>query len=535
MVAWIKKAFASESTIRSATILLVVTLILSNILGMLRDHFLAGRISTYQLDTYYAAFKIPDLLFNVLILGSISSVFIPIFTEKISRKEDKRAFELASNILSAGLFFTILAAVILYFLLPSLIPLLVPRFSADRMQQTINLSRVLMLTPILFSISYTFSSILNSRKRFLAYSLAPLFYNLAIIFGTVFLSDRFGIVGVAWSVVVGAGLHFLVQLPSVRSLGFYFRPSAFWKDKDIKRIFYLMVPRSIGLGTNQITLLAFTTIASALAAGSIAVYTFADNIQTMPVVVFGTSLATVLFPTLSEQAALKDKENFLSYFTQALRAIIYTMLPTSVFMYLFSNQIIRLILGSGKFNILDTSRASNALAAFAFAILFESVLALIVRSFFAQKNTRIPMYASIVAMILSIGSGYLFSRSLGVAGLALGIALGNFLNVTYLLYFFNKKFIPLRLNTLSTFVFKVIFASAVAGLVSFISLKLTGDILNLRRFWGVFGQFTISGILGIGVYILLSVWLKMNELKFVFGKLTNRFHMTRGETLENIE
>ncbi len=518
-----KKIFSDQSTIKRATALLIITLIVSNVLGMLRDHFLASRVSTYSLDVYYAAFKIPDLIFNVLVLGAISSVFIPIFTEKVAHQKEGRAREITNRLMTASLVFTGLFAVILYFTLPWLIPLLVPRFSADRLAQTVKIARIISLTPILFSLSYITSGVLNSYRRFLAYSMAPLVYNLAIIFGTLLLVNRFDIVGVAWAVVAGAFLHFLVQIPSILQTGFKYRLEKFWHDKDLFRIVRLMIPRSIGLGTSQITTLAFTAIASALAAGSIAVFTFADNIQTMPVVVFGTSLATVLFPTLSAEIAENNKENFAGYFTRALKAIIYIMLPTSVVFYLLSNQIVRLILGSGKFSLFDTSRAGQTLAAFCFGLVFEAVLALIVKAFFAQKNTRLPMYAGLLAMFSAIAFGYLLSRFFGVPGLALGLAAGNLISVVYLMYYLNKRFVKVDFGDLSKFVAKSLVSAAATGLITFLLIKITFYFVDLRHYFGILTQTLVSALGGIIGFCIVSKWLGVEEYDSIVKNIFVRF------------
>lgn len=524
-----QKALHSENSISGATAILVVTLILSNILGMLRDHFLAGKIATYHLDIYYAAFKIPDLLFNVLILGAVSSVFIPILTEKISHNLQDEAKEIAQKVMTAALFFTIVSATILFLLMPYLIPLLVPKFGLDRLAMTIKVARILMLTPVFFSISYTISGVLNSYKRFLAYSLAPLVYNFTIIIGVLLFSDRFSVVGVAWAVAAGSVLHALVQYPSAKRAGFSFKLKNFWGDRQIRNIFRLMIPRSIGLGMNQITLFAFTAISSALAAGSIAIYTFADNIQTVPVVVFGTSVVTALFPTLAEQAAREDRAQFYEYFIRAFRAIIYIMLPVSLLIYLLSNQIVRLILGSGKFTLFDTSRASATLAAFALAITFEALLGLLIRSFFAWKNTRLPMFASIISTIFSIILGFIFSRGeLGVAGLALGLALGNLISVIYLFYLFDRKIIKVDLSTIKSFIFRIIISTALAGSACYLSKIYLDIILNLRTFVGVFLEAAISGGIGIITYFIITKYLKVSELSFLSQKILNKFKINGG-------
>jgi len=539
MVAWIKNAFSKESSIKGATFLLMMTLVISNLMGVIRDHFLAGRISTYYLDIYYAGFKVPDLVFNLLILGAVSSVFIPIFTEKISQKNQKRAFEIANRLLTAGLVFTILSAIVFYFLIPLIIPILVPKFSLDRIEMTIKLSRILMLTPIFFSLSYTTSGILNSYHRFFAYSLAPLFYNLAIILGVIFLSDRFGIFGVAWAVVFGAMLHFLIQIPTLTKIGFRFRLSAFHRDPELKRILYLMIPRSVGLGTNQLTLFAFTAISSALAAGSIAVFTFADNIQTMPVVVFGTSLATVLFPTLSIKAADNNKEDFLKYFYRAVKAILYMMTPLAVFFLIFSQSVVKIILDNGQFSAFDSVRASETLAVFCLAIVFESILTIIVRAFFAQKNTKIPMYASVFSMIIAIFSGYLFSRHLGVPGLALGIAMSNFFSVVFLFYFFHKKFIRIDFSNLFSFFGRIIIASIFSGYIIFFIRKIFSSFSPVTGLLFSIIEITIAFVIFGLTYIGVSRILKVDEFSLVLKNLLKKFSrqnkFDQGENGSNLE
>jgi putative peptidoglycan lipid II flippase len=404
---------------------------------------------------------------------------------------------------------------------------------------TVKLSRILMLTPIFFSLSYTVSGILNSYHRFFAYSLAPLFYNLAIILGVILLSERFGVYGVAWAVVFGAILHFLIQVPTLIKVGFRFRLSAFHRDPELKRILYLMIPRSVGLGTNQLTLFAFTAISSALAAGSIAVFTFADNIQTMPVVVFGTSLATVLFPTLSINAANNNKEDFLKYFYRAIKAILYMMTPLAVFFLIFSRSIVKIILDNGQFSVFDSVRASETLAAFCLAIVFESILTIIVRAFFAQKNTKIPMYASFISMIIAIFSGYLFSRHLGVPGLALGIALSNFFSVVFLFYFFHKKFISIDFLNLFSFFGRIIVASVSSGYIIFFVRKFTNSFLPTTSFLFMLTEIIIAFVIFGLIYIQISRILKVDELSLVFKKLLEKLNrqsrFDQGESGSNLE
>jgi len=302
--------FTKENSVRGASIILMITLALSNILGLFCDRFLAKNISTFNLDIYYASFRIPDLVFNFLILGAITSAFIPIFSDYITSKNLKEGYRLTNTLINMAALFLILCAIILYFLMPFLMPLVVPSFKGYRLEEAIRYSRLLMLTPIFFSCSYILGGVLNSFQRFFAYSLAPLIYNASIIFGAAVLAPRYGTIYIIYSVIGGSVLHLLVQLPSAIKLGFRFQSVLDWRDKSIHKIFKLMVPRTIGMGVNQIMLVVYTAIASSLAVGSISAFSLSNNIQTMPSVVFGTSFATAVFAKLKTKKSQRDKKNF---------------------------------------------------------------------------------------------------------------------------------------------------------------------------------------------------------------------------------
>ena len=220
MVKKITNALNQQNSITGASVILVITLFLSNVLGVFRDHFLTQKIPTEQLSAYYAAFRIPDLIFNILILGAIASAFIPVFTTLLSQKKDKEAWMVASSVINIAIIFLVGLAVILFFLMGYLIPYIVPGFNADYKDLTVKLARIMLLSPIFFGLSYIFGGILNSFKRFLVYSLAPLVYNLTIILGTLIFADKYSVVGVAYAVVAGAFLHLFIQVPPLLKTGF---------------------------------------------------------------------------------------------------------------------------------------------------------------------------------------------------------------------------------------------------------------------------------------------------------------------------
>ncbi|MEI6144656.1 MAG: murein biosynthesis integral membrane protein MurJ [Candidatus Berkelbacteria bacterium] len=510
-----------ENSLIGAAGILIVTTTLSNVLGLLRDHYLARNIATGDLDIYYAAFRIPDLIFNILIFGAISAAFIPVFAAHLAKDEKKEAFKLANSLISLGGAILIVLAIILYFFMPQLSHLIVPDFDSTRLEKTIQLSRILLLTPIFFSVSYFVGGMLNSFKRFIAYSLAPIVYNLSIIIAAIFFAEKFGVVSVAWFVVLGSFLHILVQVPTAVKLGWRFKPLFNYKDSSVRRVFKLMIPRAIGSGANNVMLVVYTAVASSLAIGSIAVFNLANNIQTMPTVVFATSFSTVVFPTLAHRFSAGDDEGYSSYLTRSMRVIIYLLAPSTVIFILLRAQIIRLILGSGKFDWSDTKMAALTLGWFSFSLIAQGLIPLFAKAYYARHNTRIPTYISVVSIFISIAIAFPLARIMGVAGLALAFSIGSYLNALAL-YFWLHRVVPQIFNHEIVWSgLKVIFASLVmAVVVRYLGHYLYG-YFNMDRFFGVLEQAVVTIVVGALVYILITYLLGCEELIWAIKRRVN--------------
>lgn len=497
--------------------ILIVTLALSNVLGVIRDHFLAQKIPTDRLDVYFASFRLPDLIFNVLILGSIAAAFVPVYSMTVREQGQKKATELAQTVISIGLLVVLVCLAILFFLMPYLMKLLVPSFNEYKRIETVTLARWLLLSPVFFTISYFIGGILNSHKRFLAYSIAPLVYNLSIIFAVLIFADRLGVKGVAIGVIAGAFLHMLIQLPAAIKVGFSPAVIFNFKSAGLRKIARLMVPRAIGLGANQILLLAFTGFASAFP-GAIAIYNFADNMQTVPSVIFGTSFATAVFPTLAGLSIAKkeEKEKFEILFTKSLRAILFLIIPSTAALILLRAQVVRLILGYGFFGWSDTKMASATLGFFALSLVAQGLIPLLARSFYALHNTRIPMMASIVGIVISIFFGYFFSRqsgfASGVSGLALGFSIGSWVNFIILAVLLKKKIEPDVLEIVD-FVFKIIILTLIASLVAQFAKDWVGEVYGLERVRYVALQLGLSLLLGAAIYFAGAWALRVKEIK----------------------
>jgi putative peptidoglycan lipid II flippase len=520
----IKNLINKENTVKGATIILIVTLMLSNVLGVLRDHYLAQKIPTSLLDTYYAAFRIPDLVFNVIILGAVSSAFIPVFSRFINHEDNDEASKLASSVFTVGSVIVIVSVILLFLFMPLLTPLLVPSFSPEKQKLTLQLSRLMLLSPIFFGLSYFLGAILNSYKRFFVSSLAPLVYNLSIIIATICFGDKYGTLAVAYGVVVGAFFHMLIQVFPVKNLNLNIRFMWDTSSKSVREVGRLMVPRAIGLGAAQILLFGFTAIASGIGGGAVAIFSLADNIQTLPTVVFGNSLALALFPTLAQAYSRGQKKEFIGYLEKAVVSILFFLIPASIAFILLRIQIVRLVFGSGNFGWSQTTMTAQALGFFSLSLLFSGLTPLFARSFYAINNTRLPMYYSIAGVVVSILLGYVLGNYMGVAGLALAFSVGSFTNFI-LLYFGFRQAMP-EFKSISIFdnVYKIIIATIIMGISIQLTKTMIGTIYDLSRSLEVLVQAGLAIIVG-GVVYLLSTYAmgfrdfgKLNRIIYIFKR-----------------
>lgn len=516
----IYKKLTGQNSIKSATVILIITLFLSNVLGVIRDHYLAQKIPTAMLDIYYAAFRIPDLIFNILILGAITASFIPIFSIFLTKNKLKEAWRIANSFLNIAVLGILVSTIILYFLMPYLIPLLVPKFDIDKQALTTSLSRLLLLSPIFFTFSYTFGSILNSFKRFFIYSLAPLVYNISIILATICWSSSYGIYGITYGVLIGSFLHMLIQLFPLSKIGYHYQFVMDYSNVYVRKIFILMIPRAIGLGANQIMLFIYTAIASSLTAGSIAIFNLADNIQTMPTVVFGISLATAIFPTLAEHINNKKIAEFASHINKSILSISYILIPLSILIIILREPLVRIILGSGFFGWEQTIETYNTLGCFAISLFAQGLIPVLARAFYAMHDTKTPTIISIVSVIIGIICAYILSPIYDVQGLALSFSIASIFNAVVLYIYLRRKIIEVKNyeKKLLTQIGKITLAAMISGVIVFALNKYifsTSILFDLTRFWGVLLEFIFASIIGLLTYYFIAQKMQVNEVEVI--------------------
>lgn len=512
-------------TIASAALILALTSLASRFLGLIRDRLLAGHFGAGDtLDVYYAAFRIPDTIYNLLVLGALSAGFIPVFVSlwKKDDKNNQEAWRFVNSLLNILLIALLVIGVLFFIFTPYLMRLITPGFVGEKFNLTVALTRIMFLSPLLLGLSSIWGGVLQSLKRFLVFSLTPIFYNLGIIFGIVFLVPRYGIFGLAWGVVLGALAHMVIQLPSLISLGFRYRPVLDWRDKGVARLARLMVPRTLTLAVSQLNFVAITVLASFLAAGSLAVFNFAYNIWTFPLGILAASIATAAFPVLAQSAAAKDKLNFTKTFSGTFRQILFLMAPAGALLIVLRAQIVRVILGTGQFDWNDTILTINSLQYLTVGLFAEGLILLLVRGFFAFEDTKTPFWIGLISSVFRIFGAWAFSFYLGVAGLALGYAAGSIINFILLWFLLERKTGGLNSKEIFVSGSKIIAASVLAAGAAYAGLQIMDKFADTSKFSGILTQGVAAGVIGVFIYFLAAWLLRSQEVLSFYVSLKNR-------------
>ena len=538
---------SQTKTVTSAAILLVGSALISRLLGLIRDRLLAGAFGAgSELDVYFAAFRIPDFVYGILIAGGISAVFLPVFSGYFNKNQEE-AWKFTNNVLNCFLVLLILICAVLVIFTPLIIKFIVPGFDEENRSLTISLTRIMFLSPIFLGISSIFSGVLHYFSRFLAYSIAPILYSLGIIFGILFFVPIFGLWGLAYGVILGAVLHWVIQIPAAKSSGYKYKPIFNFRYPGLIKIFKLMIPRTIGEAAYHTNLIVITAIASTLAIGSIAIFNFSNNLQYFPIGLVGVSFAIASFPVLSRAWVNGEKQKFLENFSSVFRQILFLIMPMSILIFLLRAQIVRLILGTGQFGWLETRLTAASLGLFCLGIFAFTFIPFLARVFYSFQDTKTPVAIGLVSMALNVSLCFLSVWFLGfpnlfqefmarvlklqdigniaVIGLPLALSISGIFQFSLLLLFLRKKLGDVRLKEIWQSFIKIFFAVILSGGFAYLTLQLTAKakFVDMDTFFGVLVQALSAGIVGILVYILAAFLLKSPEIKTIKSSILRQF------------
>ncbi len=536
---------SQTKTITGATGILAISSIISGLLGILTDRLLASHFGAgLETSIFFAAFKIPDFVYNILISGGILVAFLPIFAEYFSENKEK-AWQMTNYVLNIFSFLLISISFLLFILAPWLMKFITPGFTQEGKSMAIILTRILLIQPIFLGLSNIFSGVLQYFNRFLIYSLAPIFYNLGIIFGILFLVPYFGIFGAGLGVILGAFFHLAIQIPSSIKCGFRYKFLFNFKYPAIKRIFVLMIPRIFALSINQINIIVITAIASTITTGSIAIFNFSSALQGFPITILGISLATAAFPTFSRLWVNGQKREFIEKLSLIVRQVFFLIIPASILIFLFRAQIVRLILGTGRFGWDDTRLTAASLGLFTLSIFASTLIPILIRAFFSFQDAKTPTVVALISAGVSIGFGFLLKfvlsfpnffsnfaedilrlrgiENIAVIGLPLAISIAGILQFILLSFFLYKKIGDFGVKEILNSLNKILIASILMTGSTYFLLKILADFVNMQTFLGIFFQTVVAGLVGILVYSLTAFYLKSPELESLKFYILSKF------------
>jgi putative peptidoglycan lipid II flippase len=527
-----------QNTVLSAATLIMIMIVASRVLGLIRQRVLANYFSPSDLSLFFAAFRLPDTVFEVLVFGTFSSAFIPVFTRAL-RGGKKRAWEIAGRVVTIGLIIFLVVAGALAIWAPQIYAAIAPGYTSSETVKIAGLSRILFAAQGFFVVSYVLTGVLESLRRFLVPALAPLFYNIGIILGTVFLTPYLGITAPAVGVVIGAFAHFLIQYPLSRKLGFRFVWD-FKKDPGVKKVGTLALPRVIDLAFDQAGKTTELFLASLISQASYTYYIFANTLQLLPVTLFGTSLAKAVLPLLSR--ADGNLKEFRRILLMAIFQAMFFTLPVAAALIILRIPIVRLVYGTKIFDWEATIQTGMVLSVYAFGILGQTLLSILARAFFALHDTKTPVKISFIGLFILIVGDIVLVRvfNLPVWALAASFSLAVTVEAIILITLIHKRIHKLLTSTFFVRVAKVFTATLFSGASMFFLIKFfdrsawvkqlsflnrTVDIpfdkfvLDTRYTINLLILTIMTFLIGVAVYIGFSYLLRIPELDYLFGSI----------------
>lgn len=502
-----------QVSLTKATLILAVFTLLSRLVGAARDVIFASTFGAGSfLDTYQAAFRIPDFITNFFILGTLSVSFLPVFNKLLVRNQE-RARELSNAIFSISVSAVAAFCFLVFLFTPFVIDIIAPGFSGSQRETAVLFTRILLISPVIFTASSLASVILQSYHKFLPTALAPIFYNLGIISGALFFYKIFGPVGLMYGVVLGAAAHLAINLWPVFKLPIRPKISFNLGLPELKEVWRLYKPRLLALDNLQVSLLIGTIIGSTLAAGSISVFNLAENLQAAPLGIFALSFAVAAFPKLSKTWAQGNIEEFKNTIVKTSIQILFFIVPISAMLFIMRAQAVRLLYGHGQFDWQDTIFTAQTLGVLALSGFAQSLSPLLARAFYAAHNTFIPVVVSIVTMVSNVALALIFSRLWGVIGLGAAASVAAVISFFMLFILLQKRLGSVRSAPATESVLKILIASSFAATFSYASLYAVAPVANMATSLGILIQMAAAASVGLAVYLITGLLLNLREAR----------------------
>lgn len=511
----------SQTSILSAAFVIAAMVAASRILGLIRDRLLTARFATEDLDIYFAAFRIPNFIFEILAVGAISVAFIPVFTSYISRGKKDEAYQVASSVINISvLIFSVLFSIFFIFT-PQISGLIVHGFNEEKLELLISFTRIMLFAQVVpLLIGNFLTGILQSFKQFLVPALAPVLYNLGIILGIIFLTPMFGLYAPVIGVVIGAFLFLFIQVPFLVHLGYHHSLSINYHNRGVREIGKLMLPRTLGIAVSQVDSTVDLYLASLLGSGSITIFYLAQHLQFLPIGLFGLAIAQAALPNLSENSAKENLMAFKKSFLASLHQILFLIFPVSVLFIVLRIPIVRLVFGSGRFDWESTVLTGKTLAYFSISLFAQGIVQLLARAFYAMHDSKTPVIISVVSIVTNVVFSLIFVYifKLPVWSLAISTSIASIINALILLILLDIKLKGLdKIHLISPFA-KIVVASAVTAVFLYIPMKLFDQLVfDTTRTFDLILLTGTATFIGFSVYLFLAWFLNIEEVIVFFN------------------
>lgn len=524
---------ASGRALARAGLVVSGAFLISRVLGWVRLVVIGNVFgASAELDAFFAAFRIPDLIFQLVAAGALSSALIPVVSGVLATDGEARAWRIVSTVTNLMLIALLVLSTFVLLFADQLVPLFTGGFDAATMARTVELTRIMVLGPIFLALGAVATSVLNARGRFAAAATAPIVYNLAIIGAALILAPTMGAVGLAIGVVAGSLGHLLVQLPPLRAMGVRFSPVIDLADAAARKGLALMAPRAIGLGASQITFVVVTALATTLGVGAVTAFTIAFTLLQVPIGVIGVPLGVVLFPSLSREAAIGGEDEFRRLLVRAVRLLIVAMLPVAALAAILRTEVVAVLFVGFSADAIALTAAT--FLAFLPGLPAHALIALLARAFYARQDTITPVLAAVAAVLINTTLAVALVGPLGLPGVALAIAIAAWLEAGALTILLRRRLGPLGLVGVGGVAVRTAIATLVAAAIGIGVRSVVGGIVpGLSTGSGLEQAFSAAvTMVAVGLafgltFGLAALALRIEDLRSIVGLMVDAIRRPR--------
>jgi putative peptidoglycan lipid II flippase len=525
---WLEK---QQTSILSAALIITIANIASSLAGLLRERLLISSFfdspsSQQAYEAFQVAFQIPDMLFQLIILGAVAASFIPLFTD-LKKQSAKEAFEFTSSVMNILLLiFLIFSGFVAFFAYPLTEWRTGAAFTAEQIQITVTLTRLMLFAQLFFAISNFLTGMLQSYRHFIIPAIAPVLYNIGIILGVFFFKDSFGIYSAGIGVIIGAFLHMAMQLPLAWKLGFRPRPIITFRLPAVKKLFRLIPPRLMTIGVTELQSLGLGFFATTIGGLSFVIISLGMRLMTIPIRLFGVPISQASLPFFSQESEEDERTRFGSMVVQSLHQIAFFALPASVLLLILRVPIVRLVFGTNNFPWQATLLTGRVVAILAISVAAQAMVQLLIRSFYALKNTRTPFYITLItaAIYVAVSAVVVYYTNWGVIGLAWATLIAAFLELAFFIYTLQKRIHCFSIQEFWWPQAKMLASTFLMAIFLYLPFKILDELVfDTTRTLELIALTATTATIGTLVYIYFSLLFDVKELNYLAKLFSTRF------------